>query len=168
MKLKSMKKKSLLFVLPFVSLLFEVNESFAQQGVVTTGGYVTNSNGSMSFSVGHIDGKPVSNDSVSMSPGTQIPIEVLTSITNPDYTEFNFSIYPNPTSGILNIDIKSNSKPNYILKVIDLSGKLSLEKEISNTNSEVSLESLTKGNYTLILLDKSSLNTINTTKIIKF
>lgn len=45
----------------------------------------------------------------------------------------NFSVYPNPSSGTLNIEssIKTNLE-NYIIKVVDVQGKLILEREINN------------------------------------
>ncbi len=62
-----------------------------------------------------------------------------------------FSIYPNPTKGILNIE--SDEKGNHTLKIIDLTGKVLLDRILENDSRwEINLSHLPQGYY-LIRID---------------
>lgn len=76
----------------------------------------------------------------------------------------NVIIYPNPTSGIINI---STEKSNLIqnIKLLSLDGKLIYKKDaIKNSNNKLNLDDLSKGIYILFIQTE---NGIITKKIIK-
>lgn len=65
-----------------------------------------------------------------------------------NFNETEFSVYPNPTNGILNLDIKNDYK-TALIKVVDLTGKLIFIKEIEKTQNKINLSGLDKGMYIL-------------------
>ncbi len=67
--------------------------------------------------------------------------------------DFNFSIYPNPASGIINI---SNSKnASYTLVVSDLQGKIYIE-EVSENAKHIDVTKLMTGMYFVTLINAST------------
>jgi ASPIC and UnbV/FG-GAP-like repeat/Secretion system C-terminal sorting domain len=67
-----------------------------------------------------------------------------------DYTNSNFSLYPNPAKNILNF--KTNDAITMqSAKIFDLNGKALLESEVSN--SSINVESLATGTYIIVLRD---------------
>ncbi len=57
-----------------------------------------------------------------------------------------FSIYPNPTNGILNIE--SDEKANHTLKIVDLTGKVLIDRTLENDlHWEINLSHLPQGYY---------------------
>ncbi len=63
----------------------------------------------------------------------------------------NIYVYPNPTNGILNINM-SNKVENYSLKVIDMTGReVYSANQLSGENNSIDISKLAKGTYTLVL-----------------
>jgi hypothetical protein len=59
-----------------------------------------------------------------------------------------FSVYPNPTSGVFYLNIESEDQDSYRVKVIDLIGKPLVEKTISaNEDARFDLSTAPKGIY---------------------
>ncbi|MDP1802977.1 MAG: T9SS type A sorting domain-containing protein [Bacteroidota bacterium] len=78
-------------------------------------------------------------------------------------TTANLGMSPNPTTGILNLDLKNfTSTENYSLKVVNLLGQNVMEAKLEKT---LNISNLKNGIYFLKLFDKEKL--ITTEKIIK-
>jgi hypothetical protein len=86
----------------------------------------------------------------------RIPVEAVVIISSTFNTEnlTEFSIYPNPSQGMLNVDLKSVVTGAYDMKITDLNGKLLLNKSIQLPNNQniitqVDLSTFPKGMYFL-------------------
>ena len=64
--------------------------------------------------------------------------------------ETEWKIYPNPTTGILNIQMKNASVEDSEIFILDLTGKV-IERVVSNKNGEVSLAQLSPGMYFVLV-----------------
>lgn len=60
-------------------------------------------------------------------------------------TEANFRLYPNPVNNLLNISLESNI--DFAYNIIDLSGKVVLEGNLTQMDQSVSVDQLPKGIY---------------------
>lgn len=60
-------------------------------------------------------------------------------------------VYPNPSQGSLNINLKDMDIQNITVQIIDIAGKVQMERGISGKNSTLSIEDLPAGRYFLIL-----------------
>lgn len=74
----------------------------------------------------------------------------------------NFSVYPNPTNGILNI--KLNEVANAKMKLLDIQGRYILGKELSSQNTVIDMSNLNSGTY-LLQIQGDNFNT--TKRIVK-
>ncbi len=83
-------------------------------------------------------------------------------LSNQNFANSDFSIYPNPVKNILNIKATNNIYMKSA-QVFDLTGKLIIEATV--TNSSINVENLTTGSYILSLKDSN--NKSYTQKFIK-
>lgn len=74
-------------------------------------------------------------------------------LQNETVTDFNVSFFPNPTKDTLNINLGSLSETNYKFSLIDINGKIVLEKAFENAKliEPISVASLSKGIYLGVL-----------------
>lgn len=70
-----------------------------------------------------------------------------------DESGWNISLFPNPTSGILNI---LSAFDNYHVQIMDLTGKVVLQKNNANANTQVDMTSLSAGIYLVKLNNGAS------------
>jgi hypothetical protein len=79
-----------------------------------------------------------------------------------------FKIYPNPSTGIINIDFNTypfESSKELVYKVHDVSGRLIKSESITEDTSEINIESLTSGIYILSLLNGTNHHNIKFIKL---
>jgi hypothetical protein len=82
-------------------------------------------------------------------------------LKNNSFLSENISVYPNPTTGSLNIEAENATK----IQVVSLLGQLVKEEELKIENKKIDISTLQNGVYFLKVFDKDKL--IGTTKIIK-
>jgi hypothetical protein len=150
-----MKYKIILF------LLITSLKSIAQQNTIASGNSVSNSNGSISYSIGQIDYLNVNNQNGNLNQGIQQPFEIF-NITSLNTIEgLNVSIFPNPTTSLINIE---SEYQNLSIRISDISGQL-LEEKNNFSDKIISFENYSQGTYILTITNKD--NKISNYKIIK-
>ena len=76
-----------------------------------------------------------------------------------DTTFSNLKIYPNPTTGFVNIDLgNQNLESNSIVKLFDIQGRMILTKEMKTAIDNVNISNLSDGVY-LITIENGSYRT---------
>lgn len=71
-----------------------------------------------------------------------------TTLSNPDFqASRKFSIYPNPSSNVMNINIPALTKEGLNIEVFDVLGKKVYSQEISKLSSKVNIEKWNSGLY---------------------
>ena len=75
----------------------------------------------------------------------KVQVSVATTTNIYSNTNNNFKLYPNPSNGVLNIDLPNNKGFN--LYIINLQGKIVLDKEINEVHNTVNLDYLDNGLY---------------------
>lgn len=88
-------------------------------------------------------------------------INIVSNLSLDDFNQDQFSIYPNPSQNVVNIESKNNLIIESV-KIVDLSGKLIIEKN-QNTN-QVDIENLSNGMY---IVEVASEGRIYKKKLIK-
>lgn len=114
---------------------------------------------------------------ISTSPSYSFPVtadrtivanfSTTTSIHDPEKS-FSLNLYPNPTNGIINLDIDpSQSIDNMEAILYNVTGQLLLSKPITNHHFSIDLSTLAKGTYYLNIRSFDEGNSINATRIIQ-
>ena len=138
--------------------------SLAQSTTLSSGGEASGSSGSISYSIGQVNYINVSSGSGKISEGVQQPIEILTINIEELPKTFSASIFPNPASDQLIIQINSEKNQALHSMLYDVHGNLLLSDVIQGNQHSISLSGLSPGIYILkIRNEKESI----TSKIIK-
>lgn len=138
----------------------------AQETVLSSGGDINSSNGSVSFSVGQTIQKTLNSTDGSAIQGIQFYFEDATLKIIDLENNVNVSTYPNPTSSKLNIRLGGSEPKNLSFSMHDLNGRLVKTGKLTNQLSEINIQNLEAAAYLLKIYNPSS-QIIKTFKIIK-
>ncbi len=142
-----------------------LSEVMAQQTTDASGGNAAGTGGSSSYSVGQITYNSISSGG-SVSQGVQQPFEIAT-LGNDEFPEITLqiSIYPNPTTSFINLNIENHSMENILYQLFDINGKQIQMQSISSTETQISMEHLASAIYLLNVIQNNKI--IKSFKIIK-
>ena len=133
-----------------ISFLFYFCLCFSQQDVLPSGGEATSKDGSFSYSVGQILTTQVNppsdawpDEAITISHGVQqffIPS-----------CQFNADIkitaFPNPSKGLVNIELSKWDDVEIFLSVYDVLGKSIIKKALSEKRTQLNLSQFNSGIY---------------------
>ena len=89
-------------------------------------------------------------------------LEIPTDITEDDSSQKEISVYPNPSNGIFQVDVKNNQNVN--ITIVNVLGETVLEKKISDTSVTLDLSNAPAGVYFYQAVNKAG--TIQSGKLI--
>ncbi len=136
----------------------------AQQAVIAAGGDVTGGGGSVSYSIGQTAYLTKTGNNNSITEGVQQPYEISVTVgVNETGITLEMSVYPNPTTGylILNVEISEN----LTYQLYDGLGRVIKKDIIKSNDTRIYLDDLANATYFLSV--KSKDKTLKTFKIIK-
>lgn len=156
-----MKRKRSLFCSLFVWVSLPI---FSQDNTVTTGGDISNSTGSVSFTFGQVFFDNTESEHGSLNEGIQQPYssEIITGI---ELTEIQLELFPNPTreTAILKTERDYIGLLHYSL--FDETGRLIETHNLNNSETQINLSEFANGIY--ILTVHNSSETVKSFQIIK-
>ena len=151
--------KSLLIALLFTSFL-----SNAQEVIATQGDYFSNTNGSITFTIGEVVVETLSNGSNNITQGFNNQAELVVLGVDDIENDFQALVFPNPVADNLQLDIVDYTGLNY--RIYDLQGRLISSKNILETKTNINLSKYSDGIYLLLLLNENN-QKLKTYRIIK-
>jgi hypothetical protein len=129
---------------------------FAQRAVVTTGGDVSGSTGSLSYSVGQTVYAPVEGETGLIYTGVQQPPVTEVVSTNDPSGSFCAQVYPNPFSEMVYFVIGDDSidltPDHFTLKLFRADGKLVWQSKVSGQMTCIDPVGIPEGMYILQIL----------------
>jgi hypothetical protein len=138
----------------------------AQQAINASGANATGSGGSVSYSVGQVLYTTNSGSNGSSAQGVQQPYEISTTLSLPEANDIRLmSVYPNPTTNRVVLNVGNYGTTNLSLQFIDSNGRILLENKIINIETNLDIENYPVAIYFLKVMDKNS--AIKIFKIIK-
>lgn len=150
----------------FLILGIFTSKPYAQETTLSTGADYSNSNGSISFSIGQTTFNSNENTSGLESQGIQQPFEIYL-ITNSikDQSIYDISLYPNPTTDQIFLETKSSQDQIIQIQLYNMEGKLILNNEINDEKAKIDFSNYTSGQYLIKI--KNSNNKTQSFNIIK-
>ena len=138
----------------------------AQEIPIASGGDAIGSGGTASYAVGQVVYITDTGTNGSVAKGVQQPFEisVLTGI-NELGINLGLSVYPNPTTTFLRLQIENEKVENLSYQLVDLQGKIITSRKISANTSSITMENLPKATYFLRI--NNNLQAVKIFKIIK-
>jgi len=139
----------------------------AQESVNASGGNAAGTGGNVSYSVGQVVYTTYSGTNGSVAQGVQQPYEIsiITGIEQAMDIELVCTAYPNPTAGLLTLKVLNFKLEKLSYQLYDIAGKILETKEITSSETAISLENYTAAIYFLKLRDTNT--EIKVFKIIK-
>ena len=141
--MKKLSYISILVALSFVSY----SQSISRHVIASEGDWYSNSNGSLSWTLGEISVETYSNLPNVLTQGFQQPDSLMFTSINELEKDFVFSISPNPTIDF--VFIKTNSIKEFKLKIVDVTGKIIFAKENCVGHERIDLSQFSSGVYLL-------------------
>lgn len=162
-----MKRNQKMFFVLFVVSMFFTAKTYSQQSIVVTGGKGTGTGGTASYSVGQVSDLSLKGSGGSAQEGVQQPYEIATlGIDEFEGINLAMSVFPNPTTDVLNLTLTDGKFENLSCILFDINGKtISKILGIKTTETQVSMNGLSQGVYFLAVSENSK--TLKTFKIIK-
>jgi hypothetical protein len=159
----SKKTKHLIFL---VIALVYVNLSQAQQSNNSSGGNSTGSGGSVSYSVGQILYTTHTDTSGSISFGVQQAFEIFTVGIKETTLNISLSVFPNPTSDNLILQISNYKNEKLSFQLSDIQGKLVNNGQVESQQTEIKTVNLASATYFIHVFNQQN-HKLQTFKIIK-
>lgn len=136
-------KKCILFCLGF----FSFYGVYAQCSVVTAGNSVDNASGSVSYSVGQVAYVSVANDKGSVSQGVQQTYQVSTAGILVADADFSLSVFPNPTTNQLTLEVGKYANQALTYVLFDAEGKQLQANKVLDKQTTIDMSSLPIATY---------------------
>jgi hypothetical protein len=149
--------------------LFCLSAAVAQgQGTIpATGGIATGTGGSATYTVGQVAYSVITGTNGFIIQGVQQPYEIstVTAIEDTEDITLGYSVYPNPTEGIIRLVIKSFNDRDFRFQLYNLNGTVLQDKEVTDEETEISMESHKSAVYFLRVIRDN--NEVKVFKIVK-
>jgi len=148
------------------------SQSISPQSVTSATNTFSQSNGSISFTVGEVLVQMLEDSLDNTIRNGFIPASVITTtvvnIQEPDSRMLSLKVYPNPTSSLLTIDLASIQFKTFKLKIIDFHGKEILNEKYAGIPNQIGIntQNWSEGAYLLLIEDDLN-NIVGKFKIIK-
>jgi len=151
-----------------ILLLFVTSFTFAQSimpEVISCGGnYFANSNYSIAYTIGEPVIETIGNTNNKLTQGFHQGLYNLVNI-NKQINNPKITIYPNPTSDFINIDIVTANTDDYKIQLFDDLGKRLISVPYKDTK-QISLQKYARSTYFIKILNIKN-NKFNTYKVLK-
>jgi len=136
------------------------------QSISASGGNASGSGGKSSYSVGQTVYNRKTGHNGIVSEGVQQPYEI-SIVTGKEILDITLSVsvYPNPTTDVLTLSISEINSATLYFQLSDINGKVIENKKITDLNSLINFNPLSKGVYMLRIFQKRK--QLKTFKIIK-
>jgi len=130
----------------------------AQQVIMSGGGNASGSSGSVSYTVGQVAYVNIEGINGSVVQGIQQPqISVALEIDYGAENDLSVSVFPNPTSGLIQMTVKNREGGKLVYLLYDLNGRLLRNAKVNSMNTFISMESFSGGSYLLkVISDKAA------------
>jgi hypothetical protein len=158
-----MKSKKIKLI---ILLFFIITSIDAQEATDASGGDATGSGGTVAFSIGQIDYTINTGTTGSAAQGVQQPYTIINiGLNNETDLLMSLTLFPNPTTDILNLNIQEYNTEKLSYQLTDAIGKLISEKKIVENFTKIELISQVNAIYFLNIIKNNQI--VKTFKIIK-
>ncbi len=148
----------------FAVCILIFTNAYGQQGTGSSGADASGGGGSVSYTLGQVVYNSYSGSTGSIEEGVQhaYTITVTTGLENPKI-QLSISVYPNPTSRYLTLQVENST--GILYEIWNIAGQLLESKKISSTATTITMDQYPTGTYLFKVIQEN--NEIKTFHIIK-
>lgn len=129
--------------------------SFSQESVHTAGGEANGAGGKVSYSIGQPLYTTDNGSGGSVSKGVQHAYEIIAIGIKEIDLDIKLSVYPNPTTDVLTIEISDYKNESLKFNMYDAAGKLVESGTIASNKTSVITSALASGVYFLNIMSQN-------------
>jgi len=159
-------KKSNLVAFTCLLMLFSTT-MVAQEVISAAGGDASGSGGTASYSFGQVFYNTNTDPATgSEAQGVQQPYEIseITGFSESMSESSKISVYPNPVTDFLTLEIEIENSENNVYGLYDLSGKLIQSQKCESNETIISMENLLPATYFLVVSNNKQTKTFQIIK----
>jgi opacity protein-like surface antigen len=160
-KIKFMK--TICFILV---LCFSTFSAIAQESINSIGSEATGSGGTVAYSIGQAVYTYESGTNGNISQGVQQPYEIYSVGIKETTLDISLSVFPNPTTDNLTLQITDYNNEKLTYQLFDLSGKLLSNGQIITQQTKINTTNLPSTTYFIKVINQEN-NQFQSFKIIK-
>ncbi|MCX6195667.1 MAG: T9SS type A sorting domain-containing protein [Flavobacteriia bacterium] len=157
-------KNNTLLILSFL-FSFSMKAQTSHQVLSASGGDATGTGGSVAYSVGQIVYTTSTGTTGSVAQGVEQAYEISSVGIKETALNISLSVFPNPTSDFLTLKVEDYNNEALSYNLLDQQGKLVLNEQITNQETQVAMSTLARGAYFINIVQANK--KIQTFKIIK-
>ncbi len=139
---------------------------YAQKSTNTAGGNANGLGGTVSYSIGQVAFSTISNNNVSIAQGVQQAYEIYNIGINETSTNFALTIFPNPTSDFVILEVGCFSNQNLTYQLLDVNNREVNRNQISSHQTLIPMGKYKNGTYFLNVSNEYKKH-LQTFKVIK-
>lgn len=146
-------KDSLFQIIIFCICITGLKAQTIHQSINSSGGNIAGNGGKISYSVGQVFYAVKGGHNGTASEGVQQPYEisVITETKETECINLKATVYPNPTSETLKLNIQNYEVSDLFFQIYDITGKLLEEKTITDIETTIDMGNKAKAIYFLRL-----------------
>jgi hypothetical protein len=163
--LKSKIMKTIFLTVFLLAVIAAGAQEISNQVVANSGGEYSNSNISMSWTIGETITETFSADGIVLTQGFHQSTYTVTRIDELLSESFKVDVFPNPVTDYLNVNF-TGDVVEANLSLFDINGRLILETKVDKYNSTINMSDLPDASYVLNLVSSNGKEKVNF-KIIK-
>lgn len=138
----------------------------AQQSVNASSGDADGNGGSVAYSIGQFAYRVDTGASQEITQGVQHAYEIFTISINNVKLNILLSVFPNPTSDYLFLQIPDHNTENLSYQLYDMQGKVLSQKQITGSETKISMSGLPDATYFVRVINQEN-KLVQSFKIIK-
>lgn len=154
--------RTILFVL---FILTSYTGLFAQEVVATAGNTLSNSGGSISYTIGEGVANTLTKGDKTITQGFQQGNLSVSTVSVLKDLDFSISVFPNPTSDVLTLKLTKEDLTGLQYLLFDISGRLLSQKNLEMNETTINVNQLNNGLYLIKVQD--GMKELKTFKIVK-
>lgn len=153
----------------FISLtvcFLGVNTVLSQESVNASGGEATGIGGTASYSTGQLVYTSNTASSGDVTQGVQHAYEVFSLAVTETESNLSITVFPNPTTSILNLKIGDYNGQKWTYRLYDIQGRQLSSGQIANEQTEIDIQNLSVDTYLIDILNSEN-QIVKSYKIVK-
>jgi hypothetical protein len=120
---------------------------FAQKGTVTTGGVATGAGGTVTYTIGETNYVTATGSGGLVTQGLQQPYEIFAMVATSTELNVNLSLYPNPTSEYVIINVEGGNTDNLRYELYDMDGRLLATSKMESNETNILMREYASATY---------------------
>ncbi len=146
------------FVVSFLTFTFLVSIATAQVAITAAGSDVSGESGSLSYSIGQVVYQFHAGTSGSATEGVQQPYRILAApvVKKASNKYLSFTVFPNPTTDFLFLNIENFKNENLSFQVIDIHGRVLYNQKITDAQTRFFVGNLSPAIYGILVMSNGN------------